>query len=931
MRLADYNAKRNFKITSEPRGKVAASTAGALRFLIQKHAASHLHYDFRLELNGVLLSWAVPKGPSLDPADKRLAMHTEDHPVEYGDFEGTIPRGQYGGGTVMLWDTGTWMPLGDAQDSYKKGRLKFELHGKKLTGRWTLIRTRSDKYGGKAEAWLLIKEVDENAARGDAAKIVDTQPNSVITGRSIDEIAAAKDREWHSNRSVGDNVEAGAIRAPQKSVPKKMAASNPRAPAPPDGRTVKAKQAVAKMALFSEADVKTGVQSAGVKRVSGARRAVMPAQIAPALTTLVKAPPAGDEWTHEVKYDGYRMLCRIDKGVVRMFSRNGKDWTDKFGAIVGEAKHLERKAVWLDGEVCAVDEKGRSNFQALQHALAGGTKKLVYFVFDLMYLDGFDLTNVTLNERKRLLREMLSDGGKVIRYSPDVKGAGGDVFRQACEMGLEGIISKQASSTYGAGLRTRNWLKVKCRMRQEMVIGGFTDPQASRKGFGALLLGVYDNEHLKYAGKVGTGFDDRMLAGMRAKLARLEQKEPPFVDPPRGYAAKGAHWVTPKLVAEVEFTEWSAGGALRHPSFLGLREDKQASEVVRENPAATVKEATPEPARQARATPAAKSSAKAVEAAAVASAAAGVGGDTVAGVRISHPDKLLFPEAKLAKIELARYYESIGDWIVPLVKDRPLSLVRCPDGWNKKCFFQKRADRSVHQSVTRVDVPVSGGRATYFAANSVQALVGLLQWGVIELHPWGSRVPHPERPDQLIFDFDPDDDVSWESIVQAVTELQTLLKKMGLTGFLKTTGGKGLHVVVPIKPTLSWDQAKDFTRSIAEMFSKVFPDRFVATISKAKRKGKIFIDYLRNSEGATAVAAYAIKARKNAPVSTPIEWAELATDVRFDYFNVKTVPERLRKLKRDPWREFDARRAAVTAAHFKQVGALMPAIPRRSA
>ena len=908
MRLADYNAKRNFKITPEPRGKLAPSKKGVLRYLIQKHAASHLHYDFRLELDGVLLSWAVPKGPSLDPADKRLAMHVEDHPVEYGNFEGTIPKGQYGGGTVMLWDMGTWAPVGDPHDAYKKGHLKFDLHGKKLGGRWALVRTRSDRYGGGKEAWLLIKDSDDHAKRGDAGRIVDAEPNSVVSGRSIDEIAAANDREWHSNRSVDENVKAGAVVSKMR-VPKKMNAT-------------KAKAAPVK-------ESKVAAATLDAKSATGARRASMPVTLEPQLATLVKAPPAGDDWIHEVKYDGYRMLCRIEKGRVRMYSRNGKDWTEKFGAIVAQAKKLKLKTAWLDGEVCAVDDKGRSNFQALQNALADPrTEGLVYFVFDVVYLDGYDLRKTPLHERKRVLRGIVGDDIPLIRYSPDVEGSGADVYQQACKLGIEGIVSKEAGSGYATGLRTKSWLKVKCSLRQEMVIGGFTDPEGSRSGFGALLIGVYDKGKLRYAGKVGTGFNDRLLAELRAKLAKLERDTPPFTNPPTGYAAKGSHWVEPKLVAEVEFTEWSEGGSLRHPSFIGLREDKQASEVQRENPDVTadreVKAKQPSGSSRTSSASSKKTAAKKKRGAQAESS-----DNTVAGVTLSHPEKLLFPEAKLSKIALARYYEAIGDWIVPLIKDRPLSLVRCPDGWSKECFFQKNADKSVHESVSRVKVPVGGGQSTYFAASSVQALVGLMQWGVIELHPWGSRMPRPERPDMLIFDFDPDDDVSWEEVVKSTHELQTLLKQMGFSAFLKTTGGKGLHVVVPIKPTLDWAQAKEFTRAIAEMFTRAFPERFIATISKAKRKGKIFIDYLRNQEGATAIAAYGIRARKNAPVSTPIEWAELERDVRFDYFNVKTVQERLKKLKRDPWRDFEAKRAEVTAAHFKQVGAMSPKAGKR--
>ena len=874
MGLAQYQAKRDFRKTPEPSGRVGRGKAKALSYLIQKHAASHLHYDFRLELDGVLLSWAVPKGPSLDPADKRLAMHVEDHPLEYGGFEGTIPKAQYGGGTVMLWDRGTWKPVGDAHEGYRKGHLKFDLDGEKLKGRWALIRTHGSNYGGKAEAWLLVKDRDEFAKRG--ARIVDDQPDSVVSGRSIEAIAGAGEHEWHSNRSVKENVRAGAVAKPSRS-----------------------KRKPAK----------------GLVGVGGAKRASLPEMLSPTLATLVDEPPQGDDWIHEIKYDGYRIVSRLTGGKVRLLSRNGKDWTEKFGAIAAQVGKIEAKSAWLDGEVCAVDAKGRSSFQGLQNALTGsGANSLVYFVFDLPYLDGYDLRGAALSERKGLLEDLLGRSGTAIRYSPDVRGSGDEVYRQACSMSLEGIVSKRLDSTYGTGLRTRSWVKVTCSLRQEMVIGGFTDPQGSRSGFGALLLGVYAEGKLRYAGKVGTGFDDNLLLEMRAKLDRLATDAPPFVNPPRGFEARGAHWVEPKLVAEVQFTEWSEAGALRHPSFLGLRADKKASEVVREKPVDTAPKPKASKGRQSVKSKPGKSRAAPARRAANASA------DTIAGVRLSHPDKPYFPEANLGKLSIARYYEAVADWILPHVEGRPLSLVRCPDGWGGQCFYQKHADKSVHASVSRVQVPEGGGTATYFSANTLQALVGLLQWGVIELHPWGSRVPQPEKPDRLIFDFDPADDVPWEKIVEAVTMLRTLLEKIGLTGFLKTTGGKGLHVVVPIKRTLSWDQAKSFTKAIAELLAKTFPERFIATLSKSKRQGKIFIDYLRNAEGATAIAAYGIRARKNAPVSTPITWKELAKDVRFDYFNVKTVPPRLSRLREDPWKALGSTRQAVTAAMFARVG-----------
>ena len=919
MRLERYREKRNFRTTPEPRGRVARSAATGLRYVVQKHAASHLHYDFRLEHDGVLLSWAVPKGPSLNPDDKRLAMHVEDHPLEYGDFEGIIPPHQYGSGTVMVWDRGTWQPVGDPGEGYRKGHLKFTLDGEKLKGGFALVRIRGGKYGGKEDdkTWLLIKENDHYAKAGRAARIVDAEPDSVISGRSLEEIAREKAHEWHSNRSVKANLKAGAIGAgaPAKAARKAT-------------RTTATKS-------FPRAADPAGVTPSSVV---GARKARLPATLSPELATLVRAAPTGDDWLHEVKFDGYRMLCRLERGKAHLRSRNGKDWTAALPAIAHELRRVRADEAWLDGEIAVADAQGRTRFQALQNALSDpAAGAITYFVFDLLHLDGYDLRAVALRERKRLLRAILPDSDPRIRYSIDIEGAGAEFFRQACALDLEGVVSKRADSPYREGLRTREWVKVKCGRRQEMVIGGFTDPQGAREGFGALLLGVYDQGELRYAGKVGTGFDARLLTRLRGRLDGLEQKTPAFADPPRGYAARGAHWVKPQLVAEIAFTEWSDDGALRHPSFQGLRDDKKATDVVREEPAPKPNGAEPPaaaasprnfraPARsrapKSRAAAPAKTATPVVKRSARTSAAvpSQSPADIVAGVKLTHPDKPYFPEAGITKRELAQYYEAIESRALPYLRDRPLALVRCPDGWRGQCFYQKHADRSVHAAVSRIEVPEGGGTATYFGANSAQALAGLVQWGVIELHPWGSRAPRLDRPDRLIFDFDPDESVGWKPLVEAVGALRVLLDDLGLEGFLKTTGGKGLHVVVPIRATLGWDEAKGFTRALAGFLVRTFPDRFTATVSKARRKGRIFIDYLRNAEGATAIAPYAVRARANAPVSTPIGWSELAVDVRFDHFNVRTVLERLAAMRDDPWAAFEQTRQTVTRAAFRRIG-----------
>lgn len=876
MALERYRQKRNFQITSEPRGRSGARKSKMLSFAIQKHAASHLHYDFRLELGGVLLSWAVPKGPSLDPRDKRLALQVEDHPLAYGGFEGVIPPKQYGAGTVMLWDRGTWSSTGDPVAAYAKGHLKFQLDGEKLKGGWTLVRTHASKYGDGKQAWLLIKENDAYARRGVDARIIDDDPNSVLSGRSLDEIAREDDHVWHSNRSAEANVGAGAV-------------ARARRPA--------AKRAAKKVALAG---------------LAGAHAGPLPAKLTPMLATLVKAVPSGDRWLHEVKYDGYRMVCRIDHGTVKIFSRNGKDWTHALAPVVKALGRLPAASAWIDGEVTTIDAQGKTNFQMLQNALADPAHGvLTYFVFDVPYLNGYDLRKVPLTERKRVLRGLVPEGDPTLRNGVEFMGPGADFFVQACHFGLEGAVSKRAESLYRDGIRSRDWVKTKCGQRQEMVIGGFTNPQGSRKGLGALLLGVYEPDGgLRYSGKVGTGFDDRTLIALHKALDKLEQDTTPFVNPPRGYEAKGVHWVRPKLVAEVAFTEWTEDGTLRHPSFQGLREDKKASEVVREGPLHDEGDTDRNPPKASA--PPAKRSPR----------APGADGKTaeIAGIALSNPDKLMYPEAKFSKRDVALYYAAIGEWIIPHLRQRPLSLVRCPDGWKSHCFYQKHADKSVHASVDRVEVPESGGTATYFAVNSVSAIVALAQWGVLELHPWGSLRPRLDRPDRLIFDFDPDDAVEWKTLVDAVGVLRTLLDDLRLEGFVKTTGGKGLHVVVPIRPTLDWEQGKGFARAIAELLAASLPDRFTSAMSKSQRKGKIFVDYLRNAAGSTAVAAYSLRARANAPVSTPISWSELDSDVRYDHFNLRSVRERVRKMKKDPWAGFFTTRQTVTKAMLSRVG-----------
>ena len=879
MGLELYRKKRNFKTTPEPAGRVRRSRSGEPLFVIQKHAASHLHYDFRLEHNGVLLSWAVPKGPSLDPHDKRLAMHVEDHPIEYGDFEGVIPPKQYGAGTVMLWDRGTWQPLDDAEASYRQGKLKFELHGEKLQGGWMLVKSHGGKYDGD-KSWLLIKENDAYARTGVDARIVDTEPDSVASGRSLEAIAAEADRVWHSNKSVAENVRSGAVR--------------------------RAKPAIAP------------------GKVKGARKASQPETIDAELATLVDDPPTGDDWLHEIKFDGYRMLARVADGDCRIVSRNGKEWTRSFPTIVDALRRLPVTNAWIDGEIVVMDTKGGTSFQALQNVLSEGkTAKLVYCVFDLPYLNGYDLRDAPLHARKALLAKLVGEGA-LIRYSDHVQGNGAAFFAEACKHGLEGIVSKRADSRYQA-VRGRDWQKIKCSMRQEFVIGGYTDPQGARTGFGALLLGVHEGGKLRYCGKVGTGFNDATLAALSERLARLAADKPPFVNPPTGAEARRAHWVKPELVGEVSFTEWTRDGTLRHPSFEGLRDDKPARDIVREAP-------VHEPAGEAEEGKSTKTRTRDAEKGSTSSArktspttrarSKTQAANEVEGVAISNGTKLLYPEAGITKMDVARYYAAVGDLIVPQLRDRPLTLVRCPNGWDKTCFYQKHANESVSDYIEQIDIRDSGGVKPYMMANSVSAVVALLQMGVLELHPWGSRAPKLGHPDRLVFDFDPDEGLAYDKLVDAVSVLRKLLDALELEAFLKTTGGKGLHVVIPLDPTRTWDDAKEFCRGVADMLVRALPDRFTAKLTKSRRSGLIFIDYLRNVEGATAVAAYSVRAKANAPVAMPIAWADFPRkDLRFDHFNVRNVPALIDKRKRDPWERMPRVRQTLTDAMLAQVGA----------
>jgi bifunctional non-homologous end joining protein LigD len=869
MALEQYQKKRDFRKTPEPAGgppRRKKPEAAPLSFVVQKHAATRLHYDFRLELGGVLLSWAIPKGPSLDPGEKRLAVHVEDHPIEYGGFEGVIPKGQYGGGTVLLWDRGTWTPLDpDPDAAYKKGSLKFRLDGEKLHGNWALVRM-----GGKAareahENWLLIKERDAVAVPDSGNALVADSPLSVVTGRSIDAIATERDRVWDS-RNGG---EIGQV---------------PKTPSKPAKKSAPA----------------------------GARRRAMPEKLVPQLASPADSAPDGPDWLHEIKYDGYRLLARIERGEVRLLTRNGLDWTGKFPALARALAALPVDSALIDGELVALAADGTTSFGALQDKIAqGDTSGLVFFAFDLLYRDGWDLTGAALEDRKAALAEILPrEASGMVRYTDHQEGHGADFFRHACRYRLEGIVAKRRDRPYRPG-RSTEWRKIKCVQRDEFVVIGFTEPSGTRQGFGALLLGYYDRAGaLRYAGRVGTGFDDRQLGELRGRLEAIGRPDPPAVLP-KGVPTKGVHWTVPRLVAEVRYSGWTSDAILRHSSFEGLREDKSPEDVVYSpmgaDAAKTARKARPlnvtaKPSPLPGATPARDGS---------------IGFE---GVRLTNPGRVFYPEDGITKLQLAQYYATIADWALPQLANRPLSLVRCPEGIGGQHFYQKHDMPGFSDVLGRIEISDRAEVGTYLFIKDLAGLVAVVQMGVLEIHPWGSTAKKLETPDRITFDFDPDEGLPWEHVTAAAIEMREALLGIGLQSFVKTTGGKGLHVVVPVAPKLGWDAIKEFSRWVAERFVAAYPDRFTANMAKRARTGRIFIDYLRNTRGATAVGAYSARARAGAPVATPLSWDEVENGVKPGVFTVLTVPARLAKLKSDPWAEMPNLRQSISARIRKEVG-----------
>ncbi|MGX8011025.1 DNA ligase D [Mesorhizobium sp. ORM8.1] len=820
--LEQYHAKRDFKKTAEPAGKVARGNRTAGIFVVQKHAATRLHYDFRLEHDGVLWSWAVTRGPSLDPHEKRLAVHVEDHPVDYASFEGTIPKGQYGGGAVLVWDEGKWIPDGDPAKAMKKGHINFELEGHKLNGRWHLVRLKP-RPGEKRDNWLLIKSDDAAARPGE--DVLEDQPKSVKSGLTIEEVGegkAAKGQKpkvWHSNKPAAG----------------------------------KAKAAQAKRLEFIE----------------------------PQLAILEKNTPTGDDWLHEVKFDGYRMQAQIAGSELKLLTRAGLDWTEKFdGPVTAALAGLKCRDAIIDGEVVVLADSGVSSFALLQADLsARRTDRFIYYAFDLMRLNGQDLRGEPLVERKQALAELL--GGQAqdsaLRFSDHFHEPGKIMLQHVCRMGLEGVVSKRADAPYRSG-RGLSWVKSKCTLRQEFVIGGYLPSDKTGRGLRSLLVGYNEGGKLRYAGRVGTGFSGKVATDLKKKLDALEAKASSFSEAvPKG---KGLTWVKPELVGEVEFRSWTSDRIIRHASFQGLREDKPAEEVVQEKP----KKAETEAKAGGKAAP--KTSA----------------GTAKTSIKLSHPDKLLWPDEKVSKQDLLDHYALVWPRMEQFVVNRPLSLVRAPDGIHGQRFFQKHASPGMSDKILRMKDP-DGGEEILFIKD-FDGLAALVQYGVVEVHIWGCTIDALEQPDQIIFDLDPDEGVDVEAVRAAAFDIHKQLDELSLPNLVKTSGGKGYHVLVPLKPSAEWDAVKDFAHDFARALEQAAPDRYTATLSKKARTGKIFVDYLRNGRGSTTVAPYSSRAKKGATVSMPVTWPELEKGIAPNAFPIGDASTLAQLKKPDPWKDF---------------------------
>jgi bifunctional non-homologous end joining protein LigD len=901
--LETYRKKRQFNVTPEPRGR--KGRAGGHRYVIQKHAARRLHYDLRLELDGVMKSWAVTRGPSLDPNEKRLAVHVEDHPVEYNAFEGTIPEGEYGGGTVMIWDRGGWSPEGDPHRGLAKGHLIFDLDGDKLHGRWHLVRMRA-RAGDRHDNWLLIKGKDE-AARGPRDKdILEEQPRSATTGRTIEEIAAGKGgkkRVWHSNRAADAKAQKPEDKAAFKQKIAKIAAEQQTKAKPSSRRPTKTKPAAR-----PGVEAKPSAQRAGRKR-GGNGNASRPTKSKPqpppkfvplSLATLYDKAPSGSDWLHEIKFDGYRTEARLDSGDVQLLTRKQQNWTHRFPPVAEAVAALPATTALLDGEIVVEGDNGISNFSLLQTDLKDGrTDRFVYYVFDLLHLDGRDLTREPLTERKAVLARLLKGLGKggVIRYTDDFDEAGPVVLRHACEMGLEGIVSKRRSAPYRSG-RTDNFVKSKCHGREEFVVAGYVPATALPRAIGALIVATHQDGELRYAGRVGTGYTQKMAHELFKRLEPSRIARRP-VDLPADEKRKDVVWVEPTLVIETEFAGVTHGGVLRQASFKGIREDKAAGDVVRETPAPqpSASASQAQPARNSPRT--AKASVTTAKQDDKTNQTKNKKDDGAGGIerQLTHPDRIYWPDVGVTKKDLAEYYVSVWDWIKPQIRGRALSLVRAPEGVGGETFFQKHIAANVKSSPLRR--AVAGKDHDVIAVDTLDDLVALVQSGTLEIHVRGSRLDSLETCDRIVFDLDPGEGLAWPQIVAAAREVRDRLKAEKLESFVKLSGGKGIHVVLPIADA-DWEAAKLYSQSIATRMAADSPKLYLAKMTKSLRAGRVFIDYFRNSREATSIAAYSTRARAGAPVSAPVAWERLS---RTNGGNDFSVLDLKRRLKDDAWAE----------------------------
>ena len=894
MALEQYRKKRKFGVTAEPRGR--KGQRGGDRYVIQKHAARRLHYDLRLELDGVMKSWAVTRGPSLDPGEKRLAVHVEDHPIEYNFFEGTIPQGEYGGGTVMIWDRGRWIPEGDPHKGYAKGHLDFVLEGDKLRGRWHLVRMRG-RDRDRHENWLLIKGRDDEARSGRADDILEEEPLSVASGRSMDQIAAGKGKKrvWHSNRSANRSA-ADARPQTQREFRAELQAQSNRL----KGRgklKVSAKRAAKRRTTAKAAMPVAARRSAEPVRPTR-RRDGLPDFVTPSLATLHSAPPDSAAWIHEIKFDGYRIEARLDHGQVRLLTRKQLDWTHRFDRIAKAVAALPADTALLDGELVVEDERGASSFSLLQTDLKEDREdRFVYWVFDLLYLDGRDFTGEALTVRKAALRQLLKRQSRngAIRYAEHFEERGSEIFRHACEMNLEGIVSKLRDAPYRSG-RSENFIKTKCHNEQEFVVAGFTPSTAMPNAVGALTVAFHERGKLRYAGRVGTGFTHRTARDLWRRLSALRIDRPPLVLP-QDERRKNVIWVKPELVVETEFRGITHDGLLRQASFKGVREDKPAGEVVRERPVEDAMPANRKHMRKSGERGPRQRETKPSRGAAPTRARSASARVAVADVHLTHPDRVYWADVGISKQDLAEYYVNVWKLMAPHLIDRPLAIVRCPDGITGECFFQKHIASNIKESPLRHIV--GSKEHDVIAVEKLRDLIELAQFGALEIHVRGSQLGRLELCDRIVFDLDPDESVGWKEIVAAAQETRDRLKAQKLKSFVKLSGGKGIHVVVPVAG-VDWEAIKRFAARVAASMTADSPQRYLAKMTKSLRKGKIFIDYFRNSREATSVAVYSTRARAGAPISMPLSWEGLA---RTSAGNQFTVLNSKKYLKTDPWAE----------------------------